>query len=74
MTNILSVTCGTKQSRKEVFTVVYGVLSSEQCSSGWSAERKRVVVVEDDAIVSQGVDVWRRNLIRPVETYVIPTL
>ena len=63
-----------ERSRAEVFTVVYGVLPSEQRSSGRSAKRKRVVVVEDDAIVSQGVDIWRRNLIRPVETYVIPTL
>ena len=32
------------------------------------------MTVEDDAVVSQSVDVWRRDLIRTVETDVIPTL
>jgi hypothetical protein len=32
------------------------------------------MTVEDDAVVSQSVDVWRRDLIRTVETNVIPSL
>jgi hypothetical protein len=32
------------------------------------------VAVEDDAVVRQGVNVRRRNLVRSVETYVIPAL
>ena len=32
------------------------------------------MTVEDDAVVSQSVDVWRRYLIRTVETDVVPAL
>jgi hypothetical protein len=59
---------------KEGFTIVYGVLPREQGAPGWSAQWRRIVAVENNAVVSQGVDIWRRNLIRSMETHVIPTL
>jgi hypothetical protein len=45
------------------FTVVYGVLPGEKRTPGWGAQWQCVVAVENDAVVSQGVDIWRRNLI-----------
>jgi hypothetical protein len=53
---------------------VDGVLPSEKRAPGWSAQWHRIVAVHNNAVVSQGVDIWRRNLVRPMETDVIPTL
>jgi hypothetical protein len=53
---------------------MYGVPPRHESGPRGCTGGLHIVTVEDDAIISQGVDIWRRNLIRPVETHVVPTL
>jgi hypothetical protein len=51
-----------------------GVLPGEEGRPGGRAQRLGVVAVEDDAVVGEGVDVGRRDLVAPVEAHVVETL
>jgi hypothetical protein len=53
---------------------MYGVPPRHKSGPAGGAGGLHVVTVKDDAVVSQSVDVWRRDLIRTMETNVIPTL
>jgi hypothetical protein len=55
-------------------TNVGRVSSSEKRGSGWSADGLRVVLIQDHTAVRQSVNVWRLDLVRAVETEVVPTL
>lgn len=51
-----------------------GVFPGEKCRPAGCAKGLSVVAVEDDAVVSQSVDVRRRNFVAAMETYIIETL
>ena len=53
---------------------MYGVVSGHDGTPAGRADRHGVVAVHDDAVVGQGVDVRGRNLVRTVETDVVPAL
>jgi len=53
---------------------VYGVPPGHEGSPAGCAGGLHVMTVEDDAVVSQSVDVWCRDLVRTVETNIIPSL
>jgi hypothetical protein len=55
-------------------TQMDGVLPGEEGRPGGRAQRLGVVAVEDDAVVGEGVDVGRRDLVAPVEADVVETL
>lgn len=50
------------------------IFAGEQRRSRRGAQRWHVVAVENDAVVSESVDVGRRDLVGAVETDVVPTL
>lgn len=45
-----------------------------QGRSRWCAQRSDVIIVQNQARVSQNVDIRRWNLCRPVETDIVPAL
>lgn len=51
-----------------------GVLPGHEGRPGGRAYRRHVVVVENEARVSQGVQVGRGDLVRAVEAHVVPAL
>ena len=53
---------------------MYGMHARHQSPSAWSADGVDVVVVEDEARVGQRVDVGGGDLVRPVETHIVPAL
>ena len=55
-------------------TSVNGVSAGQQGAPGWGADWLDVVVVQDDAIIRKSVNVWSWDLLRSVETYIIPAL
>ena len=57
-----------------MFTHADGVTAREEGGARGCARRHRVVPVQDDAVVSQRVDVRRRDLVRAVEAKVVPAL
>jgi hypothetical protein len=65
---------GMQHSTRTELTRVWGVLSGHEGCSGRSAQCRHVVAVQDDAVVGQRVDIWRRDLRRAVEPHVIPPL
>lgn len=59
---------------RQVRTSVYGVSASHKCAARRCTHWHHVIVVKHHATVCQGVNVRRRHLVRPMETYVVPTL
>lgn len=57
-----------------ILTGVYGVFARHECRPRGGAGRLNVVPVEDDSIVGEGIQVRCRELIRSMESYVIPAL
>ena len=55
-------------------TGVYGVVPGHDGTPAGRANRHGVVAVQNHAVVSEGVDVRGRNLVRTVETDVVPAL
>ena len=58
----------------ESLTGVYGMSARHQGRPAGRADGVDVVVVEDDPTVGEAVNVGCGDLVRPVETNVIPTL
>lgn len=55
-------------------TESHGVLPGEEGGPGRATNGLRVELVENDAVVAQGVDVGRRNLAGAVKAKVVPSL
>ena len=53
---------------------MYGMVTGHDGTPAGRADRHGVVAVQNHAVVSQGVDVRGRNLVRTVETDVVPAL
>ena len=53
---------------------MYGVLPRHERAPARAADGVDVVVVEDEARVGQRVDVGGGDLVRPVETHIVPAL
>ena len=53
---------------------MYGVLPRHERTPARAADGVDVVVVEDEARVGQRVDVGGGDLVRPVETHIVPAL
>ena len=57
-----------------VLTQMYGMHARHQSPSARSADGVDIVIVEDDSGVGQRVDVGGGDLVRSMETDIIPTL
>lgn len=57
-----------------LFTCMYGVFAGHEGGSGGCAQRRCVVVVENHAVVGEGVDVWSWDLIGAVKPDIVPSL
>ena len=55
-------------------TSMYGMSAGHQSTPGWRTDWLDIVVTEDDPVTGQGIQIWCRNLLRSMETHIIPTL
>ena len=53
---------------------MYGVSSSHEGAAGWGTDWLHVVVVQYNAIIRKSVNVWCGDLLRSMETDIVPTL